>query len=345
MRIALEIAGAGAVTAAGLTARQTCAAHRAALSGFGTLVLAEPLGTRLAVARVPGHWSLRRTPGDWLVHLAARALREALAGTEPPGPPGRALFLVPPEAARRHPALDEVPPESLLARIAQGAGLAPNGASRVIDGGAAAALGSLAFAAQALEGGQAAEVVLLAVDSLLDPTGLAALRAANRIQGADNPQGLVPGEGAVALRLVARGRGGPGSPVALGVATTREPDTVAGSRFSQGRALLQALRGAAGGAGELEPQVDWVVSGANGERYAYWEWSLAQARFFRTRRERLPVVYPAMTVGEIGSASGAHGLLVVRDAVARGYAPGRVAICVAGSDGGLRSAAILGVPA
>ena len=345
MRIAVEIAGAGAGTAAGLTARQTCAVHRASLSGFSTLVLSEPLGKQLTVARVPSHWSLRRTPGDWLVHLGVRALREALAGTEPPGPPGRALFLVPPESARRHPALDELPPETLLARIAEGAGLVPNGASRVIDGGAAAALGSLAFAAQALEGGQAVEVILLAVDSLLASPGLAALQAANRIQGPDNPQGLVPGEGAVALRLVPRGRGGSGSPVALGVATTREPDTVSSSRFSQGRALLQALRGAAGGAGELESQVDWVVSGANGERYAHWEWTLAQARFFRTRRDRLPVVYPAMSVGEIGSASGPHGLLVVRDAMARGYAPGRVAVCLAASDGGLRSAAILGIPA
>lgn len=340
MRISLDIAGAGAVTAAGLTAPQTCAAHRASLNGFRLMVLPDPLGAEITVARVPGHWSLRTSPADWLVNLGVRALREAMAGAGQAAAPGLALFLVPPESARGHPALQELPPERMLGRIAQVAGIGINPASRVLDGGAAAALGALAFAARALEQGHAAEVVLLAVDSLLGAADLAALRAARRLLGPDNAQGLIPGEGAVAIRLTPRGRGGAGAPSVLGVATTREPDTVAGSRFSQGRALLTALRGATGD-GALEPRVEWVLTNVNGERYAQWEWSLAQARFFRSARTRLPVVHPAMAVGEIGAAGGALGLLIARDAFLRGHAPGRVVLCAAGSDGGLRSAALV----
>ena len=76
--------------------------------------------------------------------------------------------------------------------------------------------------------------------------------------------------------------------------------------------------------------------------FGQWEALIARARFFRTRRESFPVAHPTMAVGDIGSASGALGMLVARDAVLRGYAPARVALCDAASDGGLRPTAVLG---
>lgn len=338
MTLPVEIAGGGAVTPAGLTARQTCAAVRAGIAGFTLELLSDPLGVEQIMARVPSHRSLRDTPRRWLVNLAARALREALAGAEAVP---RALFLVPPERARDHPAHEDGPPEDLLADVAAAAGLRPNPASRVIDGGDAAALGSLLFAAEALARGEAAEVVLVAVDSRLAPGEIARLRAAGRLLNDDTSQGMIPGEGAVALRIVPRGTGGAGATVVLGLATTREPDAVAGPRFSQGRALVQATRAALGGDGSLEPQVEFVVSNANGERYAHWEWTIAHARGFRTRRETFPLVLPAMSTGDLGAASGALSLLVLHDAFRRGHAPGRVALVEAASDGGLRSAALV----
>lgn len=331
----LEIAGGGAVTPVGLTACQTCAAVRAGLTGFGPMLVGGPPGVEQTVARVPAHWSLRDTPRRWLVNLAARALREALRDAEPAP---RALFLVPPERARGHPGLEDLSPEAFLAEVAEASGQRFNGASRVLDGGAAAALGSLLFAAEALARGVAGEVLLLGVDSLLNPGDLARLQGAGRLLGPDNPQGLVPGEGAVALRLGRRGAGGPGATVVMGVATTREPDTVEGGRYSQGRALLEAFRGATG---HLEPQVEFLVSNANGERYVQWEATLARMRAFRTRRERLLAVLPAMSVGDLGSASAPLGLLVLHDAFRQDHAPGRVAVCEATSEGGLRSAALV----
>jgi 3-oxoacyl-[acyl-carrier-protein] synthase I len=337
VRIALEVAGAGAVTAAGLTARQTCAAVRAALTG--ATLISEPFGAEQLAMRVPSHWSLRRSEAEWLAHLGARALRDSLEGAPEPAGAGRALYLLLPESGRGHPAAAEAAPEEMLARVAALAGLRANAASRVIDGGAAAAVGALAFAAKAIEAGEAEEVVLLAVDSLLNDADLARLRAANRLQGDANPQGLVPGEGAAALRLVRRGRTGAGAAALLAVAVTREPNHVEGPRFSQGRALLAAMQEAVGPG---EAGLDWIVTTVNGERYAQWEAMIARARFLRTRREALPVVCPAMATGEIGAAAGTLALLVAADATRRGLAPGRVALCEAASEGGLRAAAVLG---
>lgn len=340
MRIGLEVLGAGAVTPAGLTVRQTCAAIRAGLTGFGLVSLAEPLGTEQQVARIPGHWSLRPDAPGWLASLAARALREALSDAGPPQGAGRALFLIPPESARSAPD-DAAAPQELLDRLLAAVPAGFNPASRVLDGGAAAALGCLALAAETVAEGAATEVLVLGVDSLVNPADLRRLGEARRLAGPDNAQGLVPGEGAVALRLGPRGAAGSGATALLAVATAREADTVDGPRFSQGRGLVDALRAALAD-GALEPQVDWVLSNANGERYALWEATLAHARFYRTRRPNLPVVYPAASVGEIGSASAPLLLLVAHDALHRGHAPGRIAACEALSDNGLRSVAVLG---
>ena len=84
LRRPLYIAGAGAVTPAGLTAPQTCAAIRAGLSAFEEYVRPEPFRRVQIVARIPAHWRLRRTEGEWLVNMAARAIAEALgSGGDP----------------------------------------------------------------------------------------------------------------------------------------------------------------------------------------------------------------------------------------------------------------------
>ena len=162
----------------------------------------------------------------------------------------------------------------------------------------------------------------------------------NRLKGDHNAQGLVPGEAAVFVRLSPTPA--PGTPTAVfATGVAQEADTVASERYSQGRALLQALRAAVEGPGPSEPDIDFVVSNGNGERYSGWEAMIARPRFYRTRREILPTAYPAMTFGEIGTAGAAMALMVAADSFAEGYAPGRVAMCEIASDGGLRAAAVV----
>ena len=346
LTVPLYITGAGAVTAAGLTAPQTCAAIRAGVTGFSMDSLSEPFGAEQTVARIPANWRLKRDAGQWLVNLAARAIRESVqdAAQNDPVPTDRtALFLTPPECHRTHPAYDHIAPSVLLNAIFGACEMSFHQSSRAVDGGAAAGLGLLAQASTLLAQGAVNRVILAGVDSLLNPTDLARLMAANRLAGGSNSQGLIPGEGAAAVVL------SPHSPgirqptcAVLSVASAREETSVLSEGFSQGRAMLSALREASRkGEADGEPFVEFVLSNGNGERYAAWESMITRARFYRTRRQRIPTAMPAMSAGETGSASAALALVVARDAFAHGYAPGRVAMVEIASDDGLRSAAML----
>lgn len=332
----LSVVGAGAVTAAGLTAPQACAAFRAALSGFEEYVRPEPFGATQLVARIPAHWRLRRSEGEWLVNMAARAIVEAQGSADPRE---TLLLLLPPESFRGHPAYEDIPPPRFLAAVLSATGLAFHPASRAIDGGPAAAIGALEHALGMLDRTDASQILLGGADSLVNAADLSRLDAANRLKGDRNAQGLVPGEAAAFVRLVRAPAASPAALLATGVAA--EADTVASERYSQGRAMLQALRAAVTGGGPAEPDVDFVVSNGNGERYSGWESMIARPRFYRTRREMLPTAYPAMTFGEVGTAAAALALMVIADSFAEGYAPGRVAMCEIASEAGLRAAGLV----
>jgi 3-oxoacyl-[acyl-carrier-protein] synthase I len=346
LTVPLYITGAGAVTAAGLTAPQTCAAIRAGVTGFSMETLSDPFGAEQTVARIPANWRLKRDAGQWLVNLAVRAIREAVqdAAEADPVPMERtALFLTPPEGHRGHPAYEFSAPAAILEAIFAACEMTFHPSSRAVDGGAAAGLGLLAQASALLALGTVDRVILAGVDSLVNPTDLARLAAANRLAGGSNSQGLIPGEGAAAVVLSPRPPEATRPTCAiLSVASAREENSVLSEGFSQGRAMLAALREASR-KGEMdgEPFVEFVFSNGNGERYATWESMITRARFYRTRRERTPAAMPAMSVGETGSAAAALALVVARDAFAKGYAPGRVAMAEIASDDGLRSAAML----
>jgi 3-oxoacyl-[acyl-carrier-protein] synthase I len=343
----LYIVGSGAVTAAGLTVAQTCAAFRAGLTGFAMELLDEPFGAEQTVARIPTSWRLRRDPGQWILNLATRAVREAFLdaeATDMATPERTALFLTPPEGRRNHPCYDHLPPREVMARVLSQLQLPFHAASRAFDGGAAAGLGTLTQACELITKGIVDHVILAGADSLVNTVDLRHLAAANRLAGDTNAQGLVPGEGAAAVCLSGHApRNGKGPTcVVLSVGSAQERDSVLTENFSQGRAMLAALREASRkGEADAEPLIDFVLSNANGERYAAWEWTITRSRFYRTRRDRTPVAYPAMSVGETGAASAALALVIARDAFARGYAPGRMAMAEVASDEGMRSAAIL----
>lgn len=80
-------------------------------------------------------------------------------------------------------------------------------ASRSIAGGHAGAAAGLMCAAELLAAGRR-RVLLLAVDSLLDPESLAWLAADERLLGPETPDGVQPGEAAAAWLLGPAGSGG-----------------------------------------------------------------------------------------------------------------------------------------
>lgn len=341
MKRPLYVAGAGAVTAAGLNARQTLAAIRASLSAFEETVLAAPFGATQTVARIPARSRLRRTQGQWLVNIAARAIRETLL-TGAIKSEGTALLLAPPESFRKHPAFDDIAPRDFLAAVIAAVGRKFHAASRAADGGAAASIGLLERGAELMELQGVEQVLLGGVDSLINEADLTRLGQSRRLNSEETAQGLIPGEGAAFVRLTRVPEGKAQIHVAIhGVGLAQEKDSVLSERYSQGRALLEALRNAVNGAGPSEPDIDFVVSNSNGERYSGWEQLITRPRFYRTRRETLPTAFPAMTIGDIGAAGGALALMLAADSFLNDYAPGKTAVCELASENGLRAAAVM----
>lgn len=343
MKRPLYITGGGAVTPAGLNLPQTLAAIRAGLSAYEEYLMAEPMGASQIVSRIPTHWSLRATEWDWLVNMAARAIMDALASTAA-NPRTTVLMLVLPETFRNHVAFEDIDPSGFLNAVVRACDSPFHGASRAVDGGAAATIAVLHQMSEILARPGVERVLLGGVDSLVNDKDIARLAEAGRLKGFDNAQGLVPGEAAAFVCLQSTtDPSSPGVAAIHGAGFAKEADNALTERYSQGKALLCALRDALNGAGNgpREPDIVFVVSNGNGERYSGWEANIARSRFYRTRREMLPIAYPAMTVGEVGAAGGALALLLAADSFTAGYAPGPVAMCEIASEAGLRAAALV----
>jgi 3-oxoacyl-[acyl-carrier-protein] synthase I len=330
----LRVEAVGAVTAAGLTLPQSAASFVAGIDGFAEEMAPDAFGSAQVVARVPAHWRLRPDPAAWLLNLAARAGREAMESARA----ARTLLVcAPPSAERGHPCWEETTPDAFLAALMARLGGDFAAGARLVDGGPAALVGCLPDAADVLARGQADQILLIGVDSLLNAADMARLRAGGRLQG-QTAQGLVPGEGAGAVVLSLRSGSGV---VVRSIGVAREPDTVLGQRQSQGRGMLEALSVTCQRAGCPESAVEFVVSNFNGERYGALELLIYRARFYRTHRAYMATAYPAMSFGEAGSASAAIALGVATDAFRHRYAPGRCAMLEIASESGLRATAYL----
>ncbi len=337
----LFVESIGMVTSAGLTAPQSTASFLAAVDGFSETFAADVVTETQTVASVPANWRLRQSPAAWLANMAARAGSEALGQSS--AVPSRTLLLCAvPEQTRDHPCWLGARPEDFLTALQTRLGGPYARGSQLVMDGPASLLGVLPQAAAALDAGRVNRILLIGADSLLNPADMARLRASGRLLGL-SAQGLVPAEGAVALVLSIEPCGGS---VLRAVGMGQEADTVAGPRQSQGNGMLNALRSVCAQDGCSEAEVDFIVSNFNGERYGALEMLVYRARFYRTFRERLPTVYPAMSFGETGAASAAMTLAVAADAFAKRLAPGRHAMLEVAGDNGMRAAAILsGTPA
>lgn len=339
MGMTLDILSCGGVTPIGLNALQTAAAFRARVAGFTySMPLAPPLEP-LRAARIPARASLKQTPGDWLVNIAARGLKDALQHPVANRPLGLALAL--PEKARNHPALAGRSGNDLLQDLEVAAGarfpvkfLAGEGGAGITEG--------IHAARSAFQRGNIEACVVGGIDSLVNDLDIARLRGAARMLEPDLPQGLIPGEGAAFLVVAPAGRFRGALARLFGISSATETDHVNGPRFSQGRALTTALRLAVEDGGIPESSLSFRVSTVNGERYAVWESMFSTTRFYRTRRDRLTTWYTASSLGELGAASGPIALVLAALAIAGGYAPGPYAMCESASDTGLRGAVVLG---
>lgn len=337
----LYIESVGAMTSVGLSGYSTCAAIRAGLSGVADAIQVPPPGEPIKGARVKAGRALRKTPRDWLVNLAAEAINQCAEATIPSR---LALLVCAPDANREHPA--NLQSDEVLGSLAVRCKLQIDPSSRLFETGAAGLAQALATARELLRRRTVDRCIVGGVDSLLADPDIKRLQKMKRLYGEGNPQGVIPGEGAVFLAVSASGRESPFVPIAtiLGFATDVEPNPVDGPAYSVGEGLGRTIKKALADAGVSEPEVDFVVSDHNGERYSGWESTMAHTRVYRTRRDHLAVVYPSSAVGHMGAASAPLGVMVAAVAIARGHAPGSKAICEFQSESQLRGACAVGAP-
>jgi 3-oxoacyl-[acyl-carrier-protein] synthase I len=335
------IVGCGAVTAVGLSAEQTCAAIRARISGFERVTLLPPPAEPVSVARIPAARRLKRSPAEWLLNMAALALRDCL-GPIPTHSRRITLLLALPDAHREHLALSGVTADQMLQALQRRMQLRFHPLSCTLDDGHAAVIKGLAVARELLALSDVDLCVVGGVDSLLNHQDVARLQVAHRLHDETNPQGVIPGEGAGFVAL-SRVDVAPAVSVAqvLGLGTALEKDTILGERFSTGSGLVEALGLATQDACCPESNLSFRTSDMNGERYRAWESLVASTRFYRTRREHMSVGYAAASVGDVGAAAGALSVITAATAIRRGHATGRFGVCEASSDNGLRAACIL----
>lgn len=152
-------------------------------------------------------------------------------------------------------------------------------------------------------------VLIVAVDSYIDPLRLAGLMEQGRLKTEEQPVGLIPGEAGVALLLeaepVARRRQAAISGRILSVSTDREPEERL--RIQRGGALADCVRRALDEVSPSSPFRGDVYSDLNGETWRAQEWGRARVRLEqRLQASRLHL--PCTSVGDVGAASGALGV-------------------------------------
>jgi 3-oxoacyl-[acyl-carrier-protein] synthase-1 len=347
----LAIVGLGATTAVGRNAVLSAAAIRAGIVRPRPIVDPEILDddTHEPVP-ITGHPSRGLTDGftlfgRWL-RMATAAVRDLLQSlperekdpaewrrtrlllcTPTPDP---LVFLAAPEetlAAVR---------DQVAAALLEETGLAiPDRLVEVLPyGHVAFALG--AHQARAHIGVDAMRVLLVAVDSMLDPLLLENLASQGRVKHAGSPVGFAPGEAAVAMLLTSPGTM-PRQPAAIirGVFYELTPCDVAAET---NRRLADVCSNALADAGVAELLGD-VFLDLTGEVWRARQWGDALPHLHGKFPDE--VLLPAVNVGDTGAASGALAACLAARSFARGYAKGDYAAVVSMAEYGGAACVVL----
>jgi 3-oxoacyl-[acyl-carrier-protein] synthase-1 len=339
----LAIHAVGALTAVGLTALSTAASVRAKVSCYRELemYLTDPelvpvVGAPIFDDAVNGMEDV----GARFEAMVLSVAEECLAGL-PPATPSVPLIIIAPEEHR--PCWAEIEPSTWLQAVQARLPGHPSHAPMLLATGSAGISNALRTARELLTTGESACLVI-GVDSYLTPEEVERLSATFRLKRPDFGRGLIPGEASagILIRLVARNEE-MAIPLIRGVGAANEPGGgVPGHRRAlTGTGLLAALRAAAVDGVIDESQFDLRVSDLAGEVLATTDSILASQRFFRTRREELPIILPAVSCGATGAAAGVLGVVVAAVALTKGYARARAVACEAASETSLRSVCVV----
>lgn len=199
---------------------------------------------------------------------------------------------------------------------------------------------ALQLAARYLANDEAAQVLLIGVDSYLNAADINAGLSEQRLFVKGNSNGFMPGE-AAAVIVLRRGRHGEAGVHVGGVGMATEEGRRDGSVPSRGKGLTEAVRAACRQA-QLDPgQLAFRASDQNGEQFYAREAAnaMARVRFGQTQLAHRTI---ADKIGEVGSATGPALLAWLwRDMTDAEFSPGSNGIIHLAGDDGVRCAVAL----
>jgi 3-oxoacyl-[acyl-carrier-protein] synthase-1 len=181
-------------------------------------------------------------------------------------------------------------------------------------------------------------VIILAVDSYLDPMTLDWLVGLGRLKTAENPVGLIPGEAGaccmVESLVASQTRRAAVGAVIQEPALGSEDNHYFSGKKTQGVALAGAISRALSQSASPIPFSGDVIADLNGEEWRAYELACARVRVGSQLDEEAALTFPANSLGETGSASGAVAICMAARSLQRGYASQKTTLVVSSGDYG-----------
>lgn len=342
----VHIVACGARTSLGLRAASSAAAYRAGLSAAREHPhFRDAKGGRLITA-FDQALGVDVTGASRWVTLAETALREAcVAASLPRGQEVPMMVALP----GIRPGWDHAQADAI--RSAVGSSQDPRVRlleSTTPDRGHAGGLALIAAAAQRIDAGEFPLCLVGGVDSYADGATMRWLADNRRLSDASVRLGFVPGEAAAFVLLMsesAMNRSGLQSRACLvASAVGWEARTLTSDEPCLGEGLSSTIGSVLERLSLRPGRFDAVICDINGERYRSEEWGFVCLRHGAAFDDPTDYWSPADAWGDSGAASGPLFAVLACEAMARGYARGPRTLLWAGSDDGLRAAAVLDSP-
>lgn len=193
-------------------------------------------------------------------------------------------------------------------------------------------------------------VLLLAVDSLIEPHRLNWLELTGRLKNPDNPIGVVPGEAAAAVMFESEDslQSNGHTPLAtlVSFATAVEQNHQYQEEYQQnvGDALAKCISDVLAGVPADNGFTGMVFSDLNGEEWRARELSMARLKlseYFATRE--LDEILPVASFGDVGTAKPLASLCMLIEGNRRGYLKNKSGLVLGSSAGGSTGAVLIKV--
>jgi 3-oxoacyl-[acyl-carrier-protein] synthase-1 len=348
------------MTSVGHDAVTSCAAIRAGITRPSELPDPDFLDDELEPVSITGHPIAGYTDGFYLLarwlRIASGCLLDLVLNARLPDRfetsfwQRSGVIAVTPIIDRRFEA-PEPPPDSAvkehyLSRLLQLVDLpVPGNNLDVVCRGSAGVMEAIVRAQRLLESSALDRVIVLAVDSYLEPMSFNWLKEQGRLKSSENPVGLEPAEAGACFIVESpassQARGGKIEAVLDGVSIAFEEQNFFSDTPSTGIALHRILNSVLVESGAELPFCGDFVTDLNGENWKATELAYARLRLKDKISPAMRLVLPCESTGDTGSAAAAVSVCVAARSLVRGYSSGTRVLVATSTDHGYVGATCL----